>query len=102
MRDECDCVTVGTTELLEHEFECSYNEHVEMFVQDLLDMYNTMRLAVKYEPKAKQDEAEGVANPIMIKNGEREGGEQEFEAEGGWQDSYITLRGALNEIELRN
>eukprot|EP00969_Alexandrium_andersonii_P074469 3284633-Alexandrium_andersonii.AAC.1 len=48
------------------------------------------------------DEVVGVANPIMIKNGEREGGEQELKAEGSLHDSYITLRGALNEIELRN
>eukprot|EP00969_Alexandrium_andersonii_P265020 11712959-Alexandrium_andersonii.AAC.1 len=35
---------------------CSDNEHVEKVVQDMLDMNNTMRLAEKYEPKAKQDE----------------------------------------------
>merc|ERR1711920_1044716 len=71
------CFTMRNTlqeEKLKDKFESGDQEKIEKAVQDTLDWLDKNQLAEKDEFEAKQNELEGIVNPIMMKVYQAAGG----------------------------
>merc|ERR1712185_431350 len=75
------CFTMRNTlqeEKLKDKFEAGDKENIEKAVQDALDWLDKNQMAEKDEFEAKQKDAEGIVNPIMMKVYQAAGGSGEM------------------------